>query len=248
MPEAVQQTIFAHLWGEEADGASVEAFARQLADTAADLGAPFFLRTDHTSDKHDWKRACYVADPSEVAAHVYAIAEFSECAGFPGLPWSTWVAREMLPTIPVGICPRYGDMPVCKEFRFFVDGGTVECFHPYWPRHALESGGCHLTDAEYDALCNPDDIEALRNLASLAGRAVGGRWSVDLLETERGWFVTDMAEADKSFHWEGCAASCDERPQGEDSRSEAEGQRPASAVGEAETPKTSPEDTPNATA
>lgn len=28
--------------------------------------------------------------------------------------------------------------------------------------------------------------------------------SVDILDTEKGWFVTDMAEADKSFHWEGC--------------------------------------------
>lgn len=29
-------------------------------------------------------------------------------------------------------------------------------------------------------------------------------WSVDVLETRRGWFVTDMAEAARSFHWPGC--------------------------------------------
>jgi hypothetical protein len=27
---------------------------------------------------------------------------------------------------------------------------------------------------------------------------------VDILETKRGWFVTDMAEAGKSWHWPGC--------------------------------------------
>ena len=44
----------------------------------------------------------------------------------------------------------------------------------------------------------------LRNLASAAGKAVGGEWSVDILETRRGWYITDMAEAYKSWHWEGC--------------------------------------------
>jgi hypothetical protein len=40
--------------------------------------------------------------------------------------------------------------------------------------------------------------------AKAAGCAVGGAWSVDILETKRGWFVTDMAEASKSFHWPEC--------------------------------------------
>ncbi len=29
-------------------------------------------------------------------------------------------------------------------------------------------------------------------------------FSVDLLPTKRGWMVTDMALARRSFHWEGC--------------------------------------------
>ena len=44
----------------------------------------------------------------------------------------------------------------------------------------------------------------LRNLASAAGKAVGGEWSVDILETRRGWYITDMAEAYKSWHWKDC--------------------------------------------
>ena len=39
-------------------------------------------------------------------------------------------------------------------------------------------------------------------LASQAGKACGGQWSVDLLETDRGWYITDMAEAVKSYGYD----------------------------------------------
>jgi len=67
---------------------------------------------------------------------------------------------------------------------------------------ALERGGTEQVN--YEALCRMDDESALVMLATQAGKAVGGAWSVDILETERGWYVTDMAEAHKSSHWEGC--------------------------------------------
>jgi len=44
------------------------------------------------------------------------------------------------------------------------------------------------------------DVETERKLteyANATGRAVGGAWSIDILETKRGWHVTDMAEAAK---------------------------------------------------
>jgi hypothetical protein len=45
----------------------------------------------------------------------------------------------------------------------------------------------------------------LTDLANAAGQAVGGAWSVDVLETRRGWYVTDMAEAASSCHeWPDC--------------------------------------------
>jgi hypothetical protein len=119
-----------------------------------------------------------------------------------GLPYSKWVVREFLPTKPIGKCPNYGDMPVCREFRFFVDNGVMRCAHPYWPRQALVDGGWFGSDADFESMCRwPHE---LRDLAEAAGRAVGGSWSIDLLDTQWGWYVTDMAEAHKSFHWEGC--------------------------------------------
>lgn len=51
----------------------------------------------------------------------------------------------------------------------------------------------------------------LYELASRAGKAVGGAWSVDILETTRGypnrWYVTDMAVAEDSWHWPECPNS-----------------------------------------
>jgi hypothetical protein len=47
------------------------------------------------------------------------------------------------------------------------------------------------------------DVETERKLteyANATGRAVGGAWSIDILETKRGRHVTDMAEAAKSWH------------------------------------------------
>ena len=50
-------------------------------------------------------------------------------------------------------------------------------------------------------LCLDDGTEhKLTDLANAAGRAAGGAWSIDLLETRRGWMVTDMAEAANSWH------------------------------------------------
>jgi len=79
----------------------------------------------------------------------------------------------------------------------------VKCHHPYWPLWTLREGEPDK-DIDYEAFCRIEDDEELSDIASRAGMAVGGAWSVDLLETKRGWYLTDMAEALKSFHWEGC--------------------------------------------
>lgn len=181
----------------------VKTWADMVAVAGEKYGTPFFLRTGQTSGKHYWKGNCFVSDPSRTFENIMGIVEYSEMAGIIGLDWKTWAVREMLPTIPFGVCRAFGDMPVCREFRFFVKDGAVECFHPYWPKNALEQGVA--TDGmDFDELCRVPDKAALIDLAEAAGRAVPGHWSIDILETSRGWFVTDMAEAHKSFHWEGC--------------------------------------------
>lgn len=208
------------------DGETPEGFNEfldQLRVAGDEVGWPAFLRTGHTSGKHQWDRTCYVLSSSKLGWHVYALVEFSNCVNQPlGLPTKIWCLRELLPTTPVFTAPAYYNMPVCREFRVFVDGADVKCVHPYWPREVLVRGFPIARDRDwtempielpdefqeqYAALCDlGDDEETIRTLASRAGTALGGAWSIDLLETKRGWYVTDVAEAERSFHWEGCEA------------------------------------------
>lgn len=199
MPDEAQASIWHAFDGKDYEGGALALFAAEIARACATVGYPAFLRTDHTSGKHGWKRNCHVPDEASIIHRIMGVAEFSEMAS---LPWARWAVREFLPTIPFGVCTRYGNMPVCREFRFFVTDGAIQCAHPYWPKHALDDGGAEAID--HEALCRMDNEAELRALAEAAGRAVPGSWSIDLLETERGWYVTDMAEAHKSFHWEGC--------------------------------------------
>lgn len=179
-------------------------FLQKLETVAKEIGFPVFLRTGMTSGKHSWSRTCALTDPSRLTQHVASLIEFSECASLVGLSCEWWAVREMLPTTALAICSRYGDMPVCREFRCFVSDCEVRCIHPYWPAEALARGGVERGEEIAQILaCCPDE-STVRELASKAGAAVGGEWSVDVLETRRGWYVTDMAEAARSWHWAGC--------------------------------------------
>lgn len=203
--ETAQKMIWGLFDGEDI-GSFDDPFFQQIKAAATEMGFPCFLRTNNTSGKHSWKETCFLPNAEAIPAHIAAIAEFSECADMFGLPWDTWAVREMLPTIPYGICPRYGNMPVCREFRFFVKDGKVQCLHPYWPLHSLEQGSWDGGKITYDALCHLQMSEQneLILLAERTGAVLGDAWSIDILETKNGWFVTDLAEAHKSFHWEGC--------------------------------------------
>lgn len=204
-PEAMRAVV--QSFDGKPTGQAIEPFLKRLRQLAALIGYPCFLRTGHTAAKHYWRETCFLASPDGLAGHVMAIIEFSECAGIIGLPWNVWAVRELLPTVPMAHCAVYKDMPVCREFRFFVRDGEIICRHPYWPLDALERGGLDAATAadRYARLIEePQDLARLEAIAAVAGKAVGGEWSVDLLETERGWYLTDMAEAAKSFHWEGC--------------------------------------------
>ena len=171
------------------------------------IGWPFFFRTGLTSGKHRWTHTCYVTECEEEPSHVRALVEHSEMCGFLGLPYQVWCVREMLPTIPACKLVSYGDMPLCREFRLFTKAGLVQCCHGYWPFDAVEQGqpddpcwrsllrGHHLVS----------DQPVLTELVQRAAAScTGDDWSVDILETRRGWVITDMALAAESYHWEGC--------------------------------------------
>lgn len=207
-------------------------FFARLADAVSRIGrgGPVFLRTGMTSGKHCWDETCNVrsADPERLQRHVGALVEFSGMVDFFGLDTSVWVVRERLPVEPVATLPRYDNMPLVKEARVFVSGGHAVCSHPYWPagairdglffRHEYDEAG-EVRKAEMDAEAarlfalanplNPADEAGWRPLANRVADLFrdDGAWSVDLLATAAGWFVTDMAEARRSYHYEGCPAA-----------------------------------------
>lgn len=207
MPAGLLGTMLNIFDGDD-PGYDFPVFVNHIKSACDEIGYPCFLRTDHTSAKHEWSRSCFVQDGGRIANHICRIVEYSEiCGMFGELPWEYWAVREYLPIHPFGVCLGYENMPICREFRFFVEDGAVRCFHPYWPLDALELGGAE--DVDYEELCalSEHDEVLLRELATCASHAVPGAWSVDILDTERGWFVTDMAEAHKSFHFPGCEQS-----------------------------------------
>lgn len=173
-----------------------------------ELGWPFFLRTDYFSSKHGWKDTCFVSRPLDVFGHMCKIAEDGSIVDLVGLPSDMWILRKMIPTIPAFTAFR-GDMPIVKERRYFVQDGKVLCHHPYWPRDAFTgkvSVGDWMQRLDKMNYETKDEIEFLSKLSSKVGVAVGGSWSIDWLwsKPEKRWYLTDMAEAEQSYHWEGC--------------------------------------------
>jgi len=124
-----------------------------------------------------------------------------------GLRWDVWVLRELLPTTPI-FYAFSGRMPIVREFRVFAAYGVCKCLHPYWPPHSIEDQRPSDPDwrerlDEANTLTETEKSE-IESLAARASAVCGGAWSVDVLWTEQGLYVTDMAEAYRSFHWEGC--------------------------------------------
>lgn len=195
-------------------GGPSDTFLVELRRACDAMGYPCFLRTGQGSGKHQWKDTCYIASADDLPQHVWNLIEWSECVDMIGLRWDVWAVRELLPTRAMFTLPLYGDMPVCREFRAFVRDGVIQCLHPYWPKDALRQGFRSAPEGfedQWHSLCrvyeDGDEFDGLRSLAGLAvaaGKAVGGYWSVDIIETKRGWFVTDMAIGERSFHWPGC--------------------------------------------
>jgi len=179
----------------------------QLIDATAEIsgiGYPFFLRTGHFSGKHNWDLNCYVSGPEKIAKNIANLTHAQEIVGVMAEnPHSVWVIREMLPTVPHMLCSNYGNFPVTRELRVFVSDSTVKYHTAYWPEGAIKDGE-PINPNWKDKLglvteFTESELEEILALASRAGAACGGDWSVDILDTKNGWYITDLAEANKSY-------------------------------------------------
>lgn len=190
--------------------AGFEAFLSDLGNAARNIGYPCFLRTGLGSGKHDWLDTCYLTDPNALGQHVYNLVEWSHCADFMGLNHDVWVVRALIPTEPL-FTAFYREFPVTREFRVFVgditsDGEFPCAVFPYWPEGSIaQSPPTDCPDwperlAEASRLSG-EERDQLIFLAGWAADAVGGGyWSADFLQDKNGnWWLTDMADGDRSF-------------------------------------------------
>lgn len=189
------------------DGETPEGFAEFISELKAAgraVGFPAFLRTGHTSGKHEWKDTCFWSDPEKIASHVYSIMVYSEMTQVWGLPLDVWAVREFLKTDPA-FRAFSGRMPITRERRYFIRDGKVEFHHPYWPPDAIRG---HADDPDWELKLEalnvetPEEVERLTNLSETVGREFKGYWSLDWLFSEGQWWCTDMAMGDRSFRWD----------------------------------------------
>ncbi len=172
---------------------------------ALQLGYPVFVRSDETSNKHEWNRSCYVESEDELPSHLFNIMEMTEMVMF-GLDIGGFAVREFL-ELDSKFTAFYGEMPVAREFRFFVKDGRFQCYHPYWFPACMDNPS---VDNWYELLMEMESLSEHELLllsvwADKIGEAVGGYWSVDFCQlTDGSWAMTDMAQGENSFHFNTC--------------------------------------------
>ena len=179
----------------------------ELHATAAKVGYPLFLRTDLQSGKHGWIRTCFVKDDVHLLDNLFGVAEENDLGACSfGPDYEAFVFRKFL-ELETAFIAFYGQMPINKERRYFIENGEVVCHHPYWPEEAFlehtDEGGWQekLAELNYEH----DEIEQLTAYAKQVSAALPGYWSVDFARAKDGkWYLIYMALGIESFHWEGC--------------------------------------------
>lgn len=177
-----------------------------IAEVARTLGYPVFMRTDLCSAKHNWENTCFLQKEEDIQKNLFYLAEYNEMADGLGLPYKYIVLREFL-ELETSFTAFYGNMPINKERRYFIQDGKVLCHHPYWPKEAFASENDDIRLAQLDQLneYTEDEITLLTGYAEKVGKVLPGFWSVDFAITKSGiWYLLDMAVGEASYHWRGC--------------------------------------------
>jgi hypothetical protein len=175
-----------------------------VLEAADKLGYPAFLRTGRTSAKHNFENACFLEEDFDISGHIQELLEYSHMVSPAGIAHDVWAVREFLESEPVFHCQRYGNMPVVRERRYFVDGYNEQVLYsiPYWPKEALKAGEPTKENWEEDMEFLNSFPEEGAELAEEVSCCVDGQWSVDVFEANDGLYVTDMALAQASYGWD----------------------------------------------
>ncbi len=185
-------------------------YKEKILERAKKIGYPLFMRTDQMACKHDWKNTCYVPSEKDLINHLFRLVDGNFCVDMFGeAEPNAIVFREFLELD--WSFKAFADMPIAREFRFFIRDGTVECRHPYWPPNAIRRPSIDdwLDILRKQSILKPSEKTLLDNYSKTIGNVLSGYWSVDYCRTREGlWYLTDMALGEQSYHW----STCDKAP------------------------------------
>ena len=173
---------------------------------------PVFIRSDLSSAKHRWDKACFYDGSRDLWKHLFAIIIFNHCADFMGLCFTSMAVREFIP-MATGFTAFYGDMPVNPERRYFIKDGEVICHHAYWIKEAIAASkppSIENWEEVADQLNTETDeeIKLLSGYALKVAKVLDGFWSVDFCKALDGrWILIDLALGEQSWHPEECEES-----------------------------------------
>jgi hypothetical protein len=188
------------------DGGGSGLDMKEIKAAASRIGYPLFMRTDQASAKFEWKETCYVEKEADLLSHIVKMIDWHMMADIMGLPFKALVFREYIP-MDGAFTAFYGEMPVNRERRYFVDSGKVVCHHAYWPEASMEEPSVRDWRSKLKLLnCEtPSEVETLSKYAAMLGEKLGGAWSVDFCHSKGDmWYFIDAALAAQSWHASGC--------------------------------------------
>ena len=179
-------------------------FIGGLGVAANAIGWPIFLRTGHTSGKHEARDTCFCERPEDLSRHVARLVEYSHMVDFAGLPTDTWAVRERLSVKPFEIAG--GGLLIVPEIRLFLRDHMMQCLHVYWPLDALVQRWAGFTEDEARALragiadaCFAD-MPTIMETGQMVAATFDGYWSLDLMLSGGQWYAIDMAPGERSWH------------------------------------------------
>jgi hypothetical protein len=187
-----------------------ERIANHILIACKKLYYPCFLRTDLSSAKHAGQSAYMIEDDEDIPGSLSMTLEDNEMKFWlepdSNKPQAMLVREWLDLEAPFSAFTFH---KIAREWRFFANADGVICFHPYWPEESIQFHGMSEPDgwrAELTKLHEiPDNIDELKAMAIKAAKVYGQTSSVDFARDVNGrWWLTDMAVAEDSFHWESC--------------------------------------------
>lgn len=171
------------------------------------LGAPLFLRTDNSSQKHDWKNTCFVESGDDLFPHISMLIDSN---GACDLVDNALIFRQYIPMFSL-FTAFWGKFPVSREMRYFIRDGKVQCKHWYWFDEVLRKQG-RPEDKDWESklkiintLTEDSEKRIDQYLELVCKKFPEGYWSVDFCQGKDGkWYLIDIARGEVSFHYPTC--------------------------------------------